>query len=315
MTVSRAGILLLTLAVAGACYGIDNPTVLSAEEYRADLDRLQSVTEHLDPQGSQIQELIGSLPTAWRVSTDRGSFEVSTDWLRNDLVQWEKNHDQGLAHDIRDRLAHQRADLDSYEESPRDESQQRALATRILNRSEFSSVHGPTWSDRLKQRLIQLLIRLFGRAITSSMISNIGKYFVYGLMATAFLALTYWVFKSIRSSTKVETILPESLPVSARAWTVWLAEAREAALRGNWGDAIHLAYWAGISMLESQGLWRPDSARTPREYLRLLPATNEHRSTLTVLTRRFELVWYGGQSADESAYAATLADLEKLGCR
>jgi hypothetical protein len=134
-------------------------------------------------------------------------------------------------------------------------------------------------------------------------------------MILAFLALTYWVYRSIRTTAKVETILPEPLPVSAREWRVWLADAREAARLGNWQDAIHLAYWAGISFLESQGVWRPDVARTPREYLRLMPTANEHRPVLAALTNKFERVWYAGQAADSQAFSQTLEELEKLGCR
>jgi hypothetical protein len=123
------------------------------------------------------------------------------------------------------------------------------------------------------------------------------------------------VYRTLRATTKVETILPESLPISAREWTVWLADARDAGRRGNWREAIHLAYWAGISFLESQGAWRPDAARTPREYLRLISAANERRPILSTLTRKFELVWYAGHAADEHAFAETLEELEKLGCR
>jgi hypothetical protein len=92
-------------------------------------------------------------------------------------------------------------------------------------------------------------------------------------------------------------------------------DARLAADRGNWRDAIHLGYWCGISFLEAQGLWRPDTARTPREYLRLMPSASEHRETLSRLTRTFELVWYGTQEADGNAFFETLAQLEKLGCQ
>jgi hypothetical protein len=94
-----------------------------------------------------------------------------------------------------------------------------------------------------------------------------------------------------------------------------MQEARLAAEGGNWRDAIHLGYWCGISFLEAQELWRPDTARTPREYLRLLPSASEHRKTLGTLTRTFELVWYGTQEADENAFSEALAQLEKLGCQ
>ena len=313
MIKSRTCILLMALIVVLPCLAV-SPAALTPDQYRAELDHLLVLTDQLDQPGAPIPELINRLPSAWRVGTDRGTFEVSTEWLRDDLAELEHTYDQALVNKIRGRLTHQRSDLDAYQKSPNDISRQRAIITAILSRPEFQDLHGPTWIDRLQQRFIQFLIRLFGRAITSSIFSNVGKFFVYGLMLVAFLALAYWVYRSIRTTAKVETILPGSLPVSAREWRVWLADAREAAQHGNWRDAIHLAYWAGISFLESQGVWRPDSARTPREYLRLMPTANQHRPVLAELTRKFELVWYAGQPADAQAFSQTLEELEKLGC-
>jgi hypothetical protein len=103
--------------------------------------------------------------------------------------------------------------------------------------------------------------------------------------------------------------------VSAKEWAIWLAEARAAAAKREWREAIHLAYWAGISFLERQGTWKPDRARTPREYLRLLASGSEHRETLSTLTRIFELAWYAKKDADERTFSLTLQALEKLGCR
>jgi len=313
MIKSRTCILRMALIVVLPCLAV-SPAALTPDQYRAELDHLLVLTDQLDQPGAPIPELINRLPSAWRVGTDRGTFEVSTEWLRDDLAELEHTYDQALVNKIRDRLTHQRSDLDAYQKSPNDISRQRAIITAILSRPEFQDLHGPTWIDRLQQRFIQFLIRLFGRAITSSIFSNVGKFFVYGLMLVAFLALAYWVYRSIRTTAKVETILPGSLPVSAREWRVWLADAREAAQHGNWRDAIRLAYWAGISFLESQGVWRPDSARTPREYLRLMPTANQHRPVLAELTRKFELVWYAGQPADAQAFSQTLEELEKLGC-
>jgi uncharacterized protein DUF4129 len=123
-----------------------------------------------------------------------------------------------------------------------------------------------------------------------------------------------WMYRTIRSSAAHETILAGPLPVSAKEWTVWLAEARAAANRGDWRDAIHLAYWCSISYLEARGVWRPDRARTPREYLRLMPPSSADRPALAALTQGFELVWYGMQDADADAFAQALAQLKKLGC-
>jgi hypothetical protein len=61
-------------------------------------------------------------------------------------------------------------------------------------------------------------------------------------------------------------------------------------------------------------MWKPDRARTPREYLRLLSSSSEHRETLTALTRIFELAWYAKRGASERTLSQTLEALEKLGC-
>jgi hypothetical protein len=123
------------------------------------------------------------------------------------------------------------------------------------------------------------------------------------------------MYRTIRNSAELETIFPSPLPVSSKEWRVWIAEARAAADAGNWRDAIHCGYWCGISFLEARGMWRPDTARTPREYLRLISSSSEERETLSTLTRSFELVWYGTQPADARAFSDTLAQLEKLGCQ
>jgi uncharacterized protein DUF4129 len=315
MMTLRARTLVLAFVFALSRHASAAPADLTLDQYKVELDRLLQATSQPDLPPSGISELRAGLPEVWHVHTDQGTFDVSTDWLRNDLEQLAQDSNQERLQQMHDRLAGQRADLEAYQRSPNDLSQERARIVAILNRPEFQDAHGPTWADRLKQRLILFLIRLLGRAVTASVFSNIGKVFVYGLMTLAVLGVGYWVYRSIRTTAKIESILPEVLPVSAREWSVWLADARNAAERGNWRDAVHLAYWAGISFLESQGAWRPDSARTPREYLRLISAANERRPVLASLTGKFEMVWYAGRSADAQAFQETLGDLEKLGCR
>ncbi len=215
---------------------------------------------------------------------------------------------------IVERLEDLRSEAAAFQSSPGDTSNKRTLLNGILAAREFNSVHGPTWTDRLKQRIEEFLIRILGRTLASSVIPTIGNILVYVLIAGAVLLLAYWMYRSIRNSGELEPSLPYPLPISSKEWTLWMAEARAASDHGNWRDAIHLAYWCGVSFLEAQGLWRPDYARTPREYLRLLPSSSEHHPTLVALTRSFEVVWYGKQEADADAFSRTLAQLEKLGC-
>ena len=99
-----------------------------------------------------------------------------------------------------------------------------------------------------------------------------------------------------------------------QAPAAWLDEARREAAGANWRNAVRLTYWSGIAFMEAQGAWRPDRARTPREYTRLLPPSSEHAPTLSALTRVFERVWYGTERVDRVQYDEALAQLKKLGC-
>ena len=80
-----------------------------------------------------------------------------------------------------------------------------------------------------------------------------------------------------------------------------------------WREAIHFLYWAAIARLESRRLWPADRARTPREYLELLPAADSRRLKLTTLTRSFERTWYGGRDASPSDFNAALKLAAELG--
>ena len=91
-------------------------------------------------------------------------------------------------------------------------------------------------------------------------------------------------------------------------------QARSAAEQGAWREAVRLTYWCGIAWLETRGTWRPDPSRTPREYLRLLPAAHEHTAALRTLTNLAEHVWYGGAPAGAAQFDDAVARLKDLGC-
>jgi len=320
MTARRTYILACVLLAAISCRADstagDAPgaSPLTAAQYRAELEGLLSATQELDSSGKPTPQPLHDLPQSWRVRTDQREFEISAEGLRRDVRRYEKENNVANAAAIRARLQSLRADLDGYEKPPVDASASRAELKSILSRPEFSDVQGPSWFDRLKQRLLEFIFSILQRLFRSTVFPTIGRFFVYGLMGLAGLALIYFAYRAIWSNREFEKVIPSDLPVSAKEWIVWLSEARAAAAKREWRDAIHLAYWAGISFLERQGMWKPDRARTPREYLRLLGA-NEYRETLAALTRIFELAWYANRGASERTFSETLQELEKLGCQ
>jgi hypothetical protein len=317
-------VLLMSISLSVAAFADPQPAApqtnaLTVSEYVRELDRLASSTKQL-AHSEEVHPLLNEIPTTWRVQSAERTYEMSSEWLRHDLEEWQKKPGPEIQTRIVSRLQMLRAEAASFQDSAAqdsapDISRKRALLNGILAGREFQSLHGPTWLDRLKQRLVQALIDLLSRIFHSSSIPTISNVLVYGLMALALLAVAYWMYRTIRNNAGVEAIVPLTLTVSSKGWKIWMKEARAAAESGNWREAIHLGYWCGISFLEAQELWRPDAARTPREYLRLLPGASEHREPLRKLTRTFELVWYGTQAADANAFSETLAQLEKLGCQ
>ena len=299
--------------------------VLTSAEYRTQLSDLLTATQQLDSSSTATPPAFHQLPTTWSILTDHGAFQISTEGLQRDIRRYEKDKTADNALAVRARLVSLRRDIDGFEKTPADVTANRTKLNAILAQPEFGS-HNPGWLDRVNKRIeaflvrlrdavLSFLLRVLRRLFGWSAIPTVSKFVVYALIGAALLALIYIVYRTIWRSRDDTEIVPRDLPVSAKEWAIWLAEARAAAAKGEWRDAIHLAYWAGISFLERQGFWKPDRARTPREYLRLLSASSEHRDTLAALTRIFELAWYAKRDASEVTFSQTLAELEKLGCR
>ncbi|MGH9494079.1 MAG: DUF4129 domain-containing protein [Candidatus Sulfotelmatobacter sp.] len=295
--------------------GLDvSPSALTLDQYVQTIDQYLTVVRDARSNPKAPGNLLSTLPPQWHIKTEDQDFLVTTSALRSNLADWEEKKDSSALDRATIYLETLREDAEAYRNPASTVSDPRGRLNDILARREFQNVHGQTWLDKFKQRINEFLIKLLGRAIASSSIPAISSVVVYGLIAIAVLAMAFWMYRSLRESTRLETIMPVAIPVSAKQWPVWMAEAQMAASRGQWRNAVHLAYWAGISFLEAQGSWRPDRARTPREYLRLLPASSPHQPSLLALTRRLEGVWYGMHDVGPEGFKETVAELERLGC-
>jgi Domain of unknown function (DUF4129) len=287
---------------------------LSLSEYIQTLDDLLARARRLSENPQAASAIRDALPDSWHVHDSENDFHIPANTLRRQIGAWESSQSDAKMQQIVLELETLRSDAEDYAKTELPGPNRRRLLDKILARREFRNVHGPTWRDRLKQRFIEWLLKVFGKAISASAFPAVGDVVVYGLIAIAVLVLAFWMYRSLGQSAHLETIMPVAMPVSAKEWPIWLTEARAAAARGEWREAVHLAYWSGISFLEAQGAWRPDAARTPREYLRLLPAASLQRPALGSLTQQLEKVWYGMQPADSVSFQQALAELEKLGC-
>jgi len=307
-------LLLLSCLCLSAAAGAAEPGILSVAEYTAELERLSTLASQVHDDSHAVDAALEDLRGDWKVESDGQVFDVNKAGVVDQFEKLKKNPD-GDARNLLERLAAMKADAQAFQQPPLDSSGSRAALNRILARSEFHQVHGPTWFDRLKMKIVSWILRLLTVTFGSSSAPVVGRILVWTLVAIAVLALAWFIYREMKRNARLETIMPEVLPVSAKQWRVWLEEAQAAAAKGLWRDAVHLAYWGGISFLEESGMWRPDQARTPREYLRLLPADSQHRTALSTLTRQLEVTWYGNQPAGSETFADTLTRLEEMGCR
>jgi Domain of unknown function (DUF4129) len=184
---------------------------------------------------------------------------------------------------------------------------QRRTLTTILAAKEYNpAVVGRSLKDRLLEKVANWIDRALDNIAKVGAKSKwIGPTAEIGFGLLVCVALVWFLIRLERQGRFNAAMLqsgPGSGAASARDWQLWVEDARQAAARGAWRDAIHLLYWASISRLESSGLWPADRARTPREYLALLSKESDQRPNLTALTRSFERTWYAGRAAAEADF-------------
>ncbi len=292
---------------------------LSLDEYQQQLSQLAAKIDALADHPEDAARTMASVPDKVPVNTGQGRITVSYRDLKSDLAVFSKSDQQKRAAtlaQIRDYVHRLVEEAEAYDRGGISKAAHQKLAD-ILVRREFRHTHGPSPGDVLLAKILSWLSRLLGKlSFAGSSRFDLFQILVYLLIAAALVLLAIWTLRRLRRAPEEPTpreIIP--FAPSARSWRAWLAEARSLGQRQDWRNAIHLAYWAGISYLEEGGAWRPDRARTPREYLRLLGSRTAHYSPLAALTRKFEVVWYGQREAAEADFQETLGQLEKFGCR
>jgi hypothetical protein len=258
-----------------------------------------------------------SLPSGWTVATPERTYSVSSQPLRNQLTP--QSREKALAW-----MDHLAEEIDSYSAArPGNSPTARAELDRILAQSEFAAVHQPSTWDLFRQRVSAWLLRLLER-----LFMNMGRYpiagkFIFWLVVVGgVLCIALFLFRFLVSRDRLDSLPPSSSTITSRSWQEWIRASREAAARGDFREAVHSAYWAGIVRLEDTGFLPKDRSKTPREYLRLVaaPLPGElssrpaHREPLAALTSRLERVWYANRGAGPEDFQESLRQLEALGC-
>lgn len=221
-----------------------------------------------------------------------------------------------LLTEARQRLAGDAAQaIQTPQPAPGYAAQRRAL-TAILAQRQYQGVTQTTVRERFLEWLGNALDEIFGKLMGIGARSPWIGFVLRGLLLAGLCLALVWALVRIERRSRIRLVADApGFPAapSARNWQLWLRDAHAMEAQGLWREAIHFLYWAAIAHLESRHLWPDDRARTPREYLRLLPASDPRRAGLTALTRTFERTWYGGREAGSADYRSAMERAAELG--
>ena len=289
-------------------------TELDVASYESELSRITEAVKH--PEG--IPQLRKSLPRNWRVRVGDKTVEVSTAWLAADLkkIKEDPAKSSSLSQEVNTRLVAMRKAAEGLERGtpPVNLDVAHTQLNKIFSGREFGSAQGPSQLDILKARIARwisdLLYKILRRLHLGAKAGNALAWIIVGI---AFLALGYWVWKTLSSSTRKRDIA-EVAAAESNDPREWARDALAAADHGDYREAVHCAYWAAVVRLETLGMLKRDRARTPRESLRLLDPHPTEQNLLREFTRRFELIWYGYRPASANDWSEARSHLEKMRC-
>ena len=259
------------------------------------------------------------VPASWTVQTGDERIEVPALWLRRALENSRRNPSTWPAQRTRllsqlDALTQEvkAASLRNRDEHTPSASAARDTLTTILSRSEFRQMHRQSALERLRQRVSQWLMDVWDR-LGGTALGRRGTAIAFAWLAViaTLMVLATWIVRTIVRPSRTKRFALAAAGAQRPSARVW---AREAATAADLRDAVRFAYRATVCGLEEEGVWRSDDTRTPREYLRLLPADHRRRTPVSDVARRFEEVWFAARDATEDDRKAMLGRLKELGC-
>jgi hypothetical protein len=316
--------ILIALSACAAGSGGDTGA-LTLRDYQAELDRWSAKIVRLKKNPRQAAQLRHDLPPSWVVEDGGQRWESPTAWLDAELATIEQDG-QTAPTQVAAMQAHLGALRTTAAQTARvDDPVSRRKMGEILARPEFHPQQR-SWFDDLRRKVnkwldpvykqIERFFDWFFRRARMPRMPDVSFPFLQILTAALLLAAIFFLSRRFlfRPDRGIAPA-PETMQESRRAWLDFSRRAAQAEEAGDHREAIRLAYWAGIYRLEELGVWRAESTRTHREYLRLLPREAAQRGPLTAITRSFELSWYGGLPASADEFHDVTNHLEEMGCQ
>jgi hypothetical protein len=253
-----------------------------------------------------------------QVTLPSGARTVEFSWLRDALARAATGkHAQQEMAAAQQRLASDLSSLNSAAAPPGEYLQRdHAVLREILASSRFPQAQPPNLWQRLRDRFLAWLSSKLDRLGTGGSPTRwISQILLMAVILGSCGGLLLWFSRATRRQRLLLAQGRERTPSAAtllRDWQLWLAEAGLLAEQKQWREAIHHLYWAAIGSMETRGTWRPDRARTPREYLGLLAPGSGSKDDLLCLTRCLERFWYGADSPGERDYDEARTVTERL---
>lgn len=309
---------------------VETPVALDPAAFAAVILAIEAEVLGGNGTPKEIGTLHNGLPASWKVSTPEREYEISSEPLRKLLASASRDatHRKQILEEAGVWAENVATQAESYAETSAAPSSTgssaRSKLDEILKRKEFSPPSPPTPMQLLRQRINKWLLHLFEELFGTMARHPLGSKLLFWLVifgvacCLVTMLVQFWTRRG-RSIALVSigTIEPH------RSWQEWIRAAQEAALRGEFREAIHSLYWVGITRLEDLSILSVDHTRTPREQLRLLSgapgapaaATPEQRARMAELTTQLERVWYGRRPASVEDFRECLKYVEDLGCR
>lgn len=302
----RRYLTLLTLLSALPLHG--EPRQCTPQELSARLSHLESVVHACSVARSKTACNPALVGDDLQVMLPSGSRLVEFDWLRSALSDAPAgSHAQQELAAAGQRLARDLAKLSSAApEAPGNLGHDRAVLRTILASPDFPQPQPPSLWRRLRDQFFAWLSNRLDRLGTGASSTRwISQLLLIVVLIASCGGLLLWFSRATRRQRLAIARNRDGANNAAGSiddWQLWLTEARFLATRKQWRDAIHRLYWAAIAAMEARGAWRPDRARTPREYLALVDPASSSKNDLLQLTRSLERFWYGGEAAGEIDY-------------
>lgn len=286
---------------------------LDPSQFAANLRTLADRISRASP--ADAADINKTIPAVWTVEHQSRRYEVPGVWLRGALLE-AGDEARWPAHRaaVAGRLTALARDADALAQvkTPADARDSRLTLERILADRQFAGLQRQSAVQRVWQAALDwvagVLRRLgLGRVAGAATAEAIA----WTISILALTGLTVWLITALKGSSRRRSpshLAPAPERLTASTW------ARRAAAADDIREAVRCGYRAATCRLEEEGVWRIDDARTPREYIRLLPPDHRRRVALTDVVRRFEEIWYGARGVTDDDRRTVLGRLREMEC-